>query len=599
MALLASMTARSEEAVLLGEGNDGNRSMPIHRIELFDEDGRPIRAGDKDPKPFSTQQTCGKCHDYGKISHGWHFSANNPEVPAGRPGQPWMLTDARTRTQIPVSGRAWPGTFTPEQAGLAPWDFMIHFGSHFPGGSYGQMDAKEPEHVIRQAISGKYEINCLVCHNADTAQDQSLAALQLARQNYRWTAAAASGKAIVNGTASALSDFFDPEFDEGIKVGYGDGIFDKDNMVFFDIAGKPQDRQCYFCHSSQDMRVEEQAEWTRDRDVHSMAGLQCTDCHRNGGDHVIARGNEDAIGSASTLSCKGCHLGIDGQKSPEAGRLGAPTPRHVGIPTIHFEKMDCTACHSGTWPQDEPGRWRTAQMHKLGLHGKHKQDLKQPHVYAPVLLKGADGRIASHYLVWPAFWATMNGDTITPIPPAQVLNAATAILSAEVERQDDWRPLTEDQVAEVLELLSKQQTDGQVVYIAGGKLYQRTDDGTVQATAHPAAGAYAWPLAHDVRPAKQSLGTRTCADCHTTDSPFFFAGVEMDSPIQGDKQWVKMVELQGIDRLYIWAFNASFVFRPMLKVVAFAACGLIGLVLLIYGLKALLVISRACAQEAE
>jgi hypothetical protein len=49
----------------------------------------------------------------------------------------------------------------------------------------------------------------------------------------------------------------------------------------------------------------------------------------------------------------------------------------------------------------------------------------------------------------------------------------------------------------------------------------------------------------------------------------------------------------------MWAFNASFVFRPMLKVVAFAACGLIGLALLIYGLKALVVVSRACAKEAE
>jgi hypothetical protein len=37
----------------------------------------------------------------------------------------------------------------------------------------------------------------------------------------------------------------------------------------------------------------------------------------------------------------------------------------------------------------------------------------------------------------------------------------------------------------------------------------------------------------------------------------------------------------------------------MLKIVAFAGCGLIGLVLLIYGLKALVVVSRACAQEVE
>ncbi len=600
LSLLAGVVARAEETQLLGEGNDGNRSMPVHLVELYDEDGRRIRAADKDPKPFSTRQTCGKCHDYAKISQGWHFNALNPLVPAGRPGQPWMLTDGRTRTQIPVSGRDWPGTFTPEQVGLTPWDFMLQFGSHFPGGSFAEMDAQSPDHVIRQTISGKYEINCLACHSADPKHDQSLAALQLARQNYRWTAAAASGKAIVNGVALELSNFFDPEFDEGLKTTYKDGVFDKDNMVFFDIAGKPQDRQCYFCHSYQDLRVPESLEWTRDIDVHSHAGLNCTYCHRNGSDHWISRGNEDAHGSAATLTCKGCHLGTEDGKVPQGGRLGAPMPKHAGIPPIHFEKMNCTACHSGTWPEDSPGRWRTARIHKLGLHGKHKQDLRLPHVYAPVLLKGDDGRIGTHYLVWPAFWATLSGDIVTPIQPATVLSAARTIFDAEVERQDDWRPLTEDQIIEVLTLLKAQrQGEETPVYIAGGKLYQLTDAGKLQANDHSAAGAYAWPMAHDVRPAEQSLGVRTCADCHTTDSPFFFADVELDTPIQGDKQFVKMVELQGIDRLYMWMFNASFVFRPMLKIVAFISCGLIGLALLIYGLKALVVISRACAQEAE
>ena len=595
-ALLVTVAARAQEAPLLGEGNDGNRSTPIHLLELLDADGRPIRAADKNPQPFSTKKTCGKCHDYDNISKGWHFNANTAEVPAGRPGQPWMLTDAVTRTQIPISGRAWPGTFTPEQAGLTSWDFMQHFGDHFPGGSYGEMDAERPDQVIRQGISGKYEINCLACHSADPQQDQSLAALQLARQNYRWAAAAASGKAIVNGTASTLSDLFDPEFDEGIKVAYSDGVFDKDGMVFFDITGKPQDQRCYFCHSSQDLQVDEHHEWMRDDDVHSMSGLSCVDCHRNGSDHAISRGSEEA---GTTLSCKGCHLGVEGSITPEAGRLGAPSPRHAGIPPIHFEKMNCTACHSGTWPQESPGLRRTAQIHKLGLHGKHKQDLRLPHVYAPVLLKGDDGKIGSYSLVWPAFWATLEGEKVVPIPTSQVLDAAKAILSAEVERQEDWRPLSEQQVAEVLGLLKTQQPDKRSVYIAGGKLYQLTDAGGVEASAHPAAGAYAWPLAHDVRPAEQSLGARSCADCHTAESPFFFAGVEMDSPIQGDKQLVKMTELQGIDRLFMWAFNVSFVFRPMLKVVALAACGLIGLVLLIYGLKALVAISRACSQEAK
>jgi len=599
LAAAGTLSSAQDDVELIGDHPDGSRSVPVHLIELYDEDGRQIRATDKDPKPFSTRQTCGQCHSYETISQGWHFNAHQADVPAGRSGEPWVLTDFRARTLIPVSGRAWPGTFRPEEVGMSPWDFMTRFGMHFPGGSYGEMEAEDPEQVIRQNISGTYEINCLMCHHADFRQDASETAMQLARQNYRWAAAGGSGKAVISGVAMELSSFFDPEFDEGIKTTYRDGVFDKDNKVFFDIAATPQDRQCYYCHSNHDTRVSEYEEWTRDEDVHLASGMTCTDCHRNGLDHWIARGNEDAHGTAKTLSCKGCHLLDDDETIPQAGRLGAPMPRHAGIPPIHFEKMNCTACHSGTWPEEQPGRWRTARIHRLGLHDKHKQDLRLPHIYAPVLLKGQDGKIGSHYLMWPSFWATLKDDEITPIPPEAVRAAAGRILLTDVELADDWRPLTEEQIGEVLTLLRGEPDRGDPVYVTGGLLYSLNADGAVQSKEHSAAGAYAWPMAHDVRPASQSLGVRDCADCHTTDSPFFFAGVQRDTPIQGDKQFVQMVELQGINRLYMRLFNASFVFRPVLKIVALTACGLIGLVLLIYGLKALVVISRACAQEAE
>lgn len=599
MVLLTAGRLSAQEAKLLGDGNDGNRSMPVHLLELFDEDGKPICAGDKDAKSFSTRTTCGQCHDYEVISGGWHFSGHRSDVPSARVGQPWVLTDAATRSQIPVSGRDWPGTFKPEQVGVTAWDWVIRFGSHYPGGSYGELTAEDPEQAIRQNISGKYEINCLACHNADPRHDASLAALQAARQNYRWVAAASSGKAMVNGTASALSSFFDPEFDEGLKTTYLEGVFDKDNKVFFDIAGKPQDRQCYFCHSWQDLRVAEHDEWTRDVDVHSASGLRCVDCHRHGADHKIARGVETEQGPQATLSCRGCHIEHAASFVPQAGRLGAPMPRHWGIPTIHFEKMTCTACHSGTWPQETAGRWRTARMHKLGLHGKHKQDVRLPHIYAPVLLKGSDGKIGSYAMIWPAFWATLTDAAVEPIPPAKVMAAAGDILSVEAERQDDWRPLSDQQVRQTLARLKERQPDATPVYIAGGLLYQLEGEKGLTSAPHPAAGAYSWPMAHDVRAAAQSLGVRGCADCHTTDSPFFFGGVPTDTPLQGDKRFVQMVELQGIDRLYMWAFNASFVFRPMLKIIAFLGSGLIGLVLLVYALKALVAISRACVQEVE
>lgn len=593
--VLPAAPARSaEETELIGQGNDGNRNTPVHRFELFDEQGIRIRAGDKNPRPFSIEKTCGECHDYTMIAKGWHFNAHDPNVESGKSGEPWVLVDSKTRTQIPITARKWKGTYAPGQLGITPWQFLKTFYSHFPGGSYGQMDADNPDEAIRQEISGKYEINCLACHHTSPQEDQSMAALQAARQNFRWISAASSGKAVVSGVALSLSDFFDPEFEEGIKIAYNEGVFDEEDMVFFDITMPSNDR-CYFCHSDRNLNIDADKEWQRDEDVHLQSGLNCIDCHRNNDDHMITRGTETE-GPGKSLTCEGCHLGDDADLA-ESGRLGAPQPMHLGIPTIHFEKLTCTACHSGTMPEDYAGRWKAARMHKTGLHGAHNLEIVQPHLYAPVLIKGADGKIGPYKLFWPAFWGYMNDQKVMPMDPQEVLKKAREILEQDVPKDDDWRPLTQEQIRDVLRTLK----DGDTVpvYIAGGKLYKLDSEDKITAAVHDAAQPYTWPLAHDVRPAEQSLGIRNCQDCHATDSAFFFGKVEIDSPVRttSGPDYMEMVQLQGIDRFYMWIFNFTFVFRPFLKVIAFASCGLIGVMVLAYILRAAAVISNGCDEE--
>lgn len=276
--------------------------------------------------------------------------------------------------------------------------------------------------------------------------------------------------------------------------------------------------------------------------------------------------------------------------------MGAPKPAHWGIPTIHFEKLTCTACHSGTWPQEEAGQWRTARIHKIGLHGKHSLDLRTPRVYGPVFMMGEDGKIGPYRLFWPAYWGLMEGEIVTPIIPKQMPASADSVLSAEAEEADGWKALTEDQIKEVLNVLSPKETNQKAVYICGGRLYHLEGE-VLTSIVHPAAEPYAWALAHDVRPAEQSLGIRSCADCHITDSPFFFGKVQADSPVSGQERFVEMVRLQGISRIYIWFFNFSFVFRPWMKAVSLAACGLVGLVLLTYVLKAVSILSKRAMED--
>jgi len=51
------------DAPKLGDVSDGNRSVPVHLIDLYDADSMLVRPGDQPMLPFSTKVTCGKCHN--------------------------------------------------------------------------------------------------------------------------------------------------------------------------------------------------------------------------------------------------------------------------------------------------------------------------------------------------------------------------------------------------------------------------------------------------------------------------------------------------------------------------------------------------------
>jgi len=595
---------------LLGDESDGSRAIPVHLIPLYDEEipeldkkSFKIFPDDKPLLPFSTRQTCGMCHSYQTISKGWHFNATDANVVPGRSGEPWILVDAATGTQIPLSYRPWPGAYHPEQLGITPFQFTCLFGGHMPGGGPAELESDNIDEIIRQGISGKLEINCLTCHNAHPGQDQIEYAFQMSQQNFRWAATAACEFASVSGSAKKMDDTYDylmpGASGDAPTVTYRKDAFDHKYRVLFDIVRKVPNERCYFCHSNIDAGNSSLERWAADEDVHLMAGLTCVDCHRNEIGHNIIRGYEgEDIASqnplADTTSCVGCHT---------EGRLGAPVPEHPGIPPIHFDKLSCTACHSGPWPEEKTILTKTSTAHRLGTLDSNKSPEALPHIVYPVFAKqggiGAaylgnllvlslDGKIAPHKLIWPAFWGSMKDDKVTPVAIETVRETAGRILTkAKRSLSGDWRDLNTELITEGLKALQKT-IEGEAVYISGGKVHRLDDEGTLISAEHSAAKPYFWPIAHNVRPAAQSLGVRRCEDCHSTDAPFFFGAVAIDSPIITERDSSKeMVEFQGINRFYTWAFAFSFVFRPWLKVVALGCCGIIGGVILLYALRAL------------
>src|SRR3990172_3464015 len=162
--LLGRIAAQTQENG--GDIADGNKSVPVHLLKLYDEFVHVIKLDDRPVFPFSPKQTCRKCHDYEKIRRGWHFNAADSGVAAGRPGEPWIFVDRMAAIQIPLSQRGWRGTYSPSAVGLASFKFLTTFGRHLPGGGVGENEsAQELNDYMRWQFSGNIEVNCQSCHN--------------------------------------------------------------------------------------------------------------------------------------------------------------------------------------------------------------------------------------------------------------------------------------------------------------------------------------------------------------------------------------------------------------------------------------------------
>ncbi|MCK5558174.1 MAG: hypothetical protein KAJ01_07345, partial [Candidatus Hydrogenedentes bacterium] len=534
--------------------------------------------------------------------------------------------------------------------------------------------------------------------------------------------------------------------------------FDSKGRAVFDVAHSSPDARCLYCHSSSPV---DKRRWEVDDDVHSAAGLQCVDCHRNGLDHMMVRGYENEVlelgdQTVAEFSCRGCHLGIgDAQNSAQVGRLGAIRPVHKGLSPVHLEKLACTACHSGTQVEVKPARVRTSRANRLGIYGKARWDTAAPYIAEPVFIKGPDGKLAPHRMMWPAFWGRLEGDRVQPLVPDNVVQVATGILDAELQvakvlanvsvglaeladaagdptaegdpvfvtagrvyhgnvdggldvsdytgetaastafwgREKDgevfplvpgfdltageldsdiedriltflgvlaldetvqaepvatlgtkiyrqtfeellqtveqpdgtadtltwgWRrddtisPLvpefvvravaetagieqsfTEEQVAMMLQALADDSSErtgdsAEFVYISGGKMFRLGDKGILVASDHPAAEPCYWPIAHNVRPAVQSLGANSCTDCHEKEAPFFFGEVKAFGPLKTDDVAVKLMhEIQGLNLPLLKAWARGVRLRRVYIVGGWAVAVLLVMALARYGFAGL------------
>jgi hypothetical protein len=343
---------------------------------LRDEAGNVINpvANPKIDVPYSPRQTCGArgCHDYDKITQGFHFTQGKGEA---------MPKEYAARYQWASSPGNYGGNWcspAPLYRQLAPkkntnartidmtsFDFVTATcGNCHPGGGPMEFDrdGKRYDHRMadpssgftpggengldgdyfkaRWSETGVIEADCLLCHQPEynfKKRNDQLAAL-----NFRWAATEGAGFGTVLGKIAAS---------EKPKVEYKREFFDDNGNVIVHIAPAPRNETCLNCHAKPDWK-KRGASFSAHTDVHLAKGLKCVDCHTSGSRasdprirgkevHQIGKGDDPSGWVRNDLdntvrSCEACH---------REGTLGAPIARHSWLPPLHLEKIACATCH--------------------------------------------------------------------------------------------------------------------------------------------------------------------------------------------------------------------------------------------------------------
>lgn len=322
------------------EGNPVDPNLPVQQQGI--------------PRAVSTKKTCGACHDYNRVTRGYHFQAGRdelyPEPPSGDTPAADRGPGFFGKWQALYQRELAPKHFEdPNEVDLPPFQWMVDCGVCHPGGGPAEYDRSGQRyddvlkldrgvtmfgdgdyHESAWDKTGVMEADCFICHL--DSYEYSIRAQQIKKLNFKFAATAAAGFGYVWGS---VRDGQQP------KVYYKKDLFRSDGTVFLHIR-RPSDRQCTQCHDMSSVQ-KRGSSWHNHyiQDVHSDQGLTCTDCHNGDIRHNFAKGNSSSQSirddlDNTNLSCKKCH---------EASEHGAPNYSHPGLPPLHLERIACEACH--------------------------------------------------------------------------------------------------------------------------------------------------------------------------------------------------------------------------------------------------------------
>jgi cytochrome b subunit of formate dehydrogenase len=325
-------------------------------------------------KPYSPKQTCGAagCHDYSRITEGFHFTQGQREqpTPAQRERYQWVSTPGnyggnwcspaplyrylspkhntspRTMDMTSFSfitagcGECHPGGGPVEydRAGNRYDEFMRDERNGLTSGGDNNFDGDY--YQARWSETGVLEADCMICHQPEYNNAERIK--QLKALNFRWAPTVAAGWGTVTGSIKG---------NPSVKVVYNKSLFDPDGKISPHIVREPRNDACLFCHAQPGWK-KRGTDFAIRTDVHIRAGLRCVDCHPAGSKAVDGRirgkeihqfGKGDDPGGHvrddlddTGLSCDYCHTN---------GNMGAPIAKHKQLPPLHLDRIACQTCH--------------------------------------------------------------------------------------------------------------------------------------------------------------------------------------------------------------------------------------------------------------
>ncbi|MHB9029764.1 MAG: cytochrome c3 family protein [Candidatus Latescibacterota bacterium] len=374
LSLPFSRNPRGYPAAATGFGQSDHLDNVCPPFHLLDEEGNvidPVNGVNAD-KPYSPKQTCGKCHDYDKITRGYHFMQGKGESATSgqRDRYLWVTTPGNYGgtwcSPAPLYRHLSPKqNDNPRVIDMTSFSFITAgCGACHPGGGPTEYDREGKRYDHRMSdpsrgftsggdngLDGDYykarwnetgvmEADCLLCHLPEF--DMNVRNKQIEALNFRWAPTAGAGLAEITGSISGGTP---------VSVMYNKSRFNPDGTVSPHIVREPRNEACLSCHSKPGWK-KRGANFSARTDVHLRAGMKCIDCHPAGSVadddrireremHQFGKGDDPGGHVRDDLDntvrdCASCHT---------SGKLGAPIARHRWLPPLHLDKIACQTCH--------------------------------------------------------------------------------------------------------------------------------------------------------------------------------------------------------------------------------------------------------------